>query len=105
MNMEKKETICCSAVYYDDGIPRVHMPRNIHTGIVVCGLRHNNCYTVMAELFPNREYLTNRTENQQGFLTSFNRFVSRGEAATIAFNAGQLENDYSARGIASEDLW
>lgn len=104
MREDLPETICCSAIYYNDGIPRVHMPRNIHTGIVTCGLRHNNCYAVMAAIFPNREYITGGVKTEQGFLTSKNRFVSRQEAADIAFKCGQIAA-WHHDGIMSEDLW
>ena len=40
---------------------------------------------------------------QQGFLTNKGRFVSRREAARIAYDAGQLEHLQSS--VFSEDLW
>jgi hypothetical protein len=98
--MDKRETILCAAIYYNDGKARVHQPVNARTGIVVTGLRHCNCYAVLAELFPNREYKGNQVE---GFLTNSNRFVKRNMAAQIAFHAGQTSEKKGE--LCSEDLY
>lgn len=42
----------------------------------------------------------------QGFLTSEGNFVTRAEAAVIAFSAGQLPHDQTIpETVFSEDLW
>lgn len=97
---ERREYILCAAIYYDDGIERVHQPLHILTGIVVCGLRHHNCFATLVELFPKREYKNNAV---QGFLTSKNRFVDREFGSRIAFSAGQIENRYPE--LCSEHLY
>ena len=97
------EHILCAAIWYDDGIERAHLPRNIKTGIVACGWRHGNCFTVLNAMFPNREYIGHTVGDNQGFLTSKGRYVNRKEAGDIAFKAGQIskENDF----LFSEDLY
>ena len=95
--------IVCSAIFYDDGIHREHMPRNIKTGIVACGLRHPNCFAVLYALFPNREYLKKAI---QGFLTNENNFVDRKDAAEIALACGQVkELKYLKGKLDSSDLY
>ena len=42
--------------------------------------------------------------DDQGFLTSFGRYVPRGEAARIAHEAGQVADDCGGL-LFSEDLW
>ena len=97
------EHVLCSAIWYDDGLTRVHLPENVPSGIVACGLRHANCYTVLITLFPDRSYLS---RCKQGFLTSKNRFVDRTEAWAIALAAGQVEpEDWEGSQLFSENLW
>ncbi len=86
--MGTQETIVRSAIWFDDGVERAHLPNNIKTGIVVCGLRHCNCFTVLADIYPDLRY--KKEGNIQGFLTSKNEFVSRQVAATIAISSGQI---------------
>lgn len=48
--------------------------------------------------------------NEQGFLTNCNRFLTRKEAAEVAWNAGQLkekpiDKDGKWCTIYSEDMW
>lgn len=43
--------------------------------------------------------------NDQGFLTSEGRFVSRKEAEVIARNCGQLVGSLIGGELTSEDLW
>ena len=95
--------IICAAIYYNDGIKRMHLPRNIKTGIVAAEWRHGNCLTILNAIFPNREYLNNRKTTIQGFLTSEGNFVDWIETGKIAFEAGQVDkpNDY----LFSEDLY
>ncbi len=108
-----KETIICAAIWYDDGIKRVHLPRNIETGIVVGGWRHPNCKVVLMTMFyPNwqtdtlQEQLKNEVNNKekQGFLTSLGRFVDRKEALNIYILSGDTPS-YSSKELYSEDLY
>jgi hypothetical protein len=93
------ERVLCAAVWYDDGKERVHQPKNIRTGIVICGQRHCNCFIILAELFPTRD----KSKEMQGFLTTSGRFVKRNQAALIAFHAGQTRERKGE--LISEDLY
>lgn len=86
-----KEYILCAAVqYYGEKL-------------VFCGYRHSDCYQVITSLCPDIEKLSSF---KQGFLTSKNRFVSRSEAAEIAFRAGQIGHfDPDEPFLISEDLY
>lgn len=93
----------CSAIWFDDGVPRAHLPVNVPSGIVACGLRHNNCFTVLMEIFPDRRYLS---KSKQGFLTSRNRFVDRREGWEVALAAGQVDPEpWEGSQLFSENLW
>lgn len=100
------EKILCAANHYDDGIEHVHKPKNIITGFITCGLRHHNCIMTFAQIvgFPYTDegHTIHRTE-VQGFLTNFNRFVDREEAAEIAACAGQIKKRIET--LYSEDLY
>jgi hypothetical protein len=93
-----KEKIVCAAIYYNDGKKRVHQPINIETGIVICGLMHCNCFSVLSELSD-----VELKKTKQGFLTTKNRFVDRIEAATIAFREKQIKKETSC--LFSEDFY
>jgi hypothetical protein len=91
----QKEFIVCAAMMYKD--------------IVVPGRRHNDCYTLIESLLGdvNTEDIPKR-ENQ-GFLTSHNRYVSREEAFTIAQENNQIwhnvHGDAKEGSLVSEDLY
>lgn len=60
--------------------------------------RHSDIIKIMADLkTPVFQ------ESQQGFFTSKNRFVSRKEAAQIAFSSGQITKEIVE--LHSEDVW
>lgn len=95
--------LICSAIYYDDGVVRPHQPKNINQGIVVCGRRHYNCFVVLKEMFPNKNYKRNCI---QGFLTSDNNFLNREQSLKIAKESGQVRNKLIAGcKLTSEDLY
>lgn len=107
------QRIICAANYYNDGIVRVHEPKNIKVGFVVCGRRHHNCISTFAQIvgFPYTE-VGNKIRNTevQGFLTSDNLFVNRKDAFQIARLANQIigpnKNDLDNEiGLTSEDLY
>lgn len=89
-----KETIICSAIYFNDGQVHDDQPQNIKVGFVVSGRRHNNCYATIKAIKGNEyeSYLNSFTDdvNSQGFITSLNRYLNRTEAFTIAKEAKQL---------------
>lgn len=96
------ERILCAALLYN--------------GNIVAGYRHSNCYETIANVLgvdtacddwankiPN---LPGR--NEQGFLTSKNRYVNRVEGFDIALNANQLLLPYKeghTKILTSEDLY
>jgi len=101
-----KERIICAAIYYNDGIHRELQPRNIETGIVVCGWRHGNCNVILNAIFPNRDYIINNKDSKttiQGFLTDKGNFVNREFGGRIAFEAGQISKLTDC--LFSEDLY
>lgn len=74
-------------MHYQDGKLYPHQPLNIESGIVVCGLRHNNCIVILSRLLGasyDKRLVT------QGFLTTDNKFVSRIEAFEIACKSNQF---------------
>lgn len=102
----KQEYIICAANFYDDNVERTSRPTNIKTGFVTCGHRHHNCIGTFAEIygFPyNEKALEIRNTEEQGFMTSKNRFVDRKEAGIIAYNAKQTETLIER--LHSEDLY
>jgi len=104
------ERIICAANHYDDGEEHVHMPRNIKTGFVICGRRHHNCISIFALMvgFPYDEKgIALMNTEEQGFLTSKDRFVNRTEALEIARKANQILDEKEVRGdkLYSEDLY
>ena len=97
-----KEYILCAAIWFDDGKQYVFQPINITTGIVLCGYRHHVIFQQIGGLVGERKNL-GIFEKEQGFLTSFNRFVDREEGAKIAFEAGQTIRNLQT--LFSEDLY
>lgn len=71
-------------------------------GIRILGVNHAACFNAVP-ISVRKEYLK---DARQGFVTSHDRFVDRGEAAIIAVHSGQLKGaliNYAA-GLTSEDL-
>lgn len=100
-----KEHILCAAIHFNDEKSRFHQPKNINTGVVISGFRHHNCYAVLHSL--NLSCTVWDNENQ-GFLTSFNRFVDRYEAWNIAKEAKQIKKNskkFTEGKLFSEDLY
>ena len=58
-----------------------------HKGKIYTGLRHG----LIMENMRNKGVTAYITQEEQGFLTSSGKFVSRVEAAKIAFKAGQIK--------------
>lgn len=101
----KKEYILCAAIHFDDGINHIHQPKNITSGIVICGRRHHNCFTTLLIIGSNFKDVCIKN-NTQGFLTSYDRFVNRKEALIIARENNQLLEDKDNKEILiSEDLY
>lgn len=93
-----EDKIICAAVHYDDGIDRTNqnfLPRNIKTGVVLCGWRHHNCINIKRAM----SFLTAFYKTTQGFLTSGGNFVNREEAYKIHYNT------FEKGTLFSEDLY
>jgi hypothetical protein len=105
-NSKKSEYILCAAVWYKElelkkGIQRHSNPKNCLIGLVFSGHRHGQCIYSKFAITGLKD--NESGENEQGFLTSKNRFVSREEAAQIAFDTGQIKQ--STTSLYSEDLY
>lgn len=100
------EYILCSAIWYKDLPTQNLLPTNIEKGIIVCGHRHGHIIATVKALAGLRTVKLGADsvgETEQGFLTSKNRFVSREEAAIMAFSIGQIAVE--KRTLYSEDVW
>lgn len=98
----KKEYICCAAIWYQSGDKFIHTCKNIDKGCVIFGLRHS-IFELFIKLYPNYKQ---SNDTIQGFLTSHNRFVTRQEGAKIAFEAGQINEEIAKLNyLYSEDLY
>lgn len=102
----KKEYILCAAIWFDDGKKHVHQPKNVETGLVLCGWRHHCIFPqtggVLHEMPLQSERVKEGIKETQGFLTNLNRFVDRDEAGRIAYAACQVGY---VKQLFSEDLY
>ena len=95
--------IICAAIWFRDGNKYRHQPRNVDSGLVVCGRRHHNCFLTAFELNGGKKIEGLNESAVQGFLTSDDRFVDRKEGGQIAFDAGQTAKLTEC--LFSEDLY
>jgi len=111
-----KEFILCAAIHFNDGKSYPHQPENISTGFVVAGRRHHNCYSTLqaiSQCFGVDGIAIKQIEridrDNQGFITSTNRYVTRAEAFIIAKQNNQIyhniHNDEYEGILISEDLY
>ena len=100
-----KEYILCAAIWYKDCPLGLYGPKNIDRGIVLCGHRHPGIIHQHVTLLGKSAFQMG--DNEQGFLTSTNRFVNRGEALEIALKNDQVMDINEIRGkeLYSEDLY
>lgn len=103
--MKQREFILCAAIWVNDGQPHEQQPEGIDKGFVVCGRRHHNCYQTLTDLKGDaNEYLESinlrewSTRDNEGFMTSTDRYVNRRDAWKIAKENGQI-----AVGLACSD--
>lgn len=94
---DKKEFIICSAINYNSTI--------------ICGKRHKHCIMTAEDLLEEKydESIGSDRANQ-GFLTSFNRYVDRKEAFRIALDNDQIRHklydiNNPDQELVSEDLY
>jgi len=98
-----REYILCAAVWLQNKKQYELQPKNIESGIVVCGRRHHNCFITLLQFLPKR---TKYDKIIQGFITNKDRFVNRDEAEDIARKAGQIAKPIlEHKGLLSEDLY
>jgi len=110
-----KEFILCAAIHYKNGGNYSEIngfypqPEGIESGFIICGRRHSDCYNLLR--IAGYGILTEHEcgREQQGFLTSTNRFVNRSEAFRIAKQNNQiyhtLHQDDEEGILISEDLY
>jgi len=109
--MQLSERIICAAVWYKEipikkEIPYAYTnPINCPIGLVFCGHRHAQCIYTKCVVTGLRD--AESGENEQGFLTSKNRFVTREEALIIALRENQIMDIKEIHGnrLFSEDLY
>lgn len=107
-NANTNERILCAAIHIDDGRQHLHQPVNIYRGFVVAGRRHHNCIYTASLLAANNPALEDaiKSRDNQGFLTSRDRYVSRSMALAIARREGQLlVPEMPQEILTSEDLY
>jgi hypothetical protein len=97
------EWILCAAIWYKTPITPMHTVINCPIGVVMCGHRHPHIIGQLKSVAGKRSVTSEVGEYEQGFLTNKNRFVSREEAATIAFAAHQIEQE--KKQLYSEDIY
>ena len=112
MKKEIPERVLCAAIWYKDGVERVHLPRNITTGLVVSGWRHCNCFTQLAtiaeKLAPEAKQGKRLHVLQncvQGFLTSKGNFINRQVALKMAIEQNQLIEEIRGTELYSENIY
>jgi len=86
-----KEIVICAAIKTSDGT-------------IARGHRHNHCFQVLRDM----GFDFNKSDGEQGFITSKNRFVSREEGRKLQDEAGIKSvspEGYVANTLFSEDLY
>jgi hypothetical protein len=88
--MEDKEFILCAAIKWGD--------------VIVSGYRHRDCYKTLDALKSDIPEETYPGREDQGFLTSKNRYVDRKEGWKIAKENNQIKfgKEFSDNGDDSE---
>lgn len=99
----EEERILCEAIHYNDGNIHRNQPKEIESGFIIAGYRHDTCVYIKSLINSNLR------EVKQGFLTNKKRFVDGYEAFEIAQKAGQILDPELAKEkgkrLLSEDLW
>ena len=92
--MITKPYIICSAIYINDNKEHSSQPINVDKGFVVTGRRHGDCFATIKALGISIEdwKLISKDTLIQGFITSDNRFLNRGEAYKLAVKCRQVKH-------------
>lgn len=95
-----KEYIISAAIHYSKncGLVPFHSVYGISDGVVITGFRHPLCIQA-AIPWMKKGY----KEISQGFITSLGRYVSREEAAKLAYESGQVS--VQLKHLFSEDIF
>jgi len=103
----EKQYILCAAIHIDDQQKYPHQPKNISSGIVVCGRRHCNCFTTITKMYLPEDFIAFKQQEKvvSGFLTSDDLFLTRLQALDVAFESGQVGKHLLGSILTSEDLW
>lgn len=110
------ERIIAAAIVFDiEGNPDAPETRVLYVGssppgqVMLCGFRHDAILEQLRLLLPRAKAAAygHQGHHRQGFLSSTGRFLSRGEAYTVAVAAGQIKAGagYVPGALFSEDLW
>ena len=105
------ERIICAAIWYMEIQVKMEIPfessnpKNCKIGLVFSGHRHGQCIYTKCAVTGLRDCESGK--NEQGFLTSKNRFVSREEGLIIALKENQVldKNEIRENRLFSEDLY
>lgn len=98
-----KRYILCAAIHWDDGEIHINQPKNIKTGFVVCGRRHNDIFMTLHIMGYDRL----KHKSVQGFLTNDNGFFDRKVSYDLAKCVGQIVRTENMSGtrLTSEHLY
>jgi len=97
-NSNLKETVICAAIWFPEEKTPHHTVKN-KNGLVLCGYRHGHIigqYNALGGTYT-------KVSSVQGFLTSHNRFLDRGEAHRLFVENGGVP-EFSDE-LYSEDLY
>lgn len=95
-----KEYIISAAIHYskDETLTTFHSVYGISEGVVITGFRHPLCIQSALPWIKD-----GYKEVSSGFITSLGRYVSREEAAKIAYKSGQIDTPLEY--LFSEDVF
>ncbi len=82
----KSEYIICSAIWFKNDTKHEHQPKNVDSGLIVCGRRHHNCFATMKAFMSIDEIVKFKQtcdEVIQGFITNNDRFVVVGNVLPL----------------------
>jgi hypothetical protein len=98
------EYVLSAAIWYRDGNVYNEQPKNIPSGIVICGRRHNNCIMTIQQLLGDkfRAELLERTDF--GFITSHDRYVNRSDGFKIAKAQDQIWHTLFDKEVYREEV-
>lgn len=91
LSAEEREVVICAAIRTADGV-------------IARGHRHNHCFQVLRDM----GFDFAKSDGEQGFITSKNRFVSREEGRILQDKAGIKSvgpDSYQGKTLFSEDLY